>query len=514
MDLYCTRPGCVRPENSFPDLDDAAVLKAVPQKFCTACGMSLILDGRYVTLKLLGKGGFGAAFLARDRRTPGMRLCVVKQFQPAGSLTPNQLKVAHALFEREAEALDSLGNQHDQIPDLFASFDLTVPATQPLPQGGNQQQLFYLVQEYIDGVTLEDELAQKGPLSAAAVTEVMVEVLKILDFVHGKGAIHRDIKPSNIMRNRAGVIYLLDFGAVKQVATAGAATTSTGIYSQGFAPPEQVAGGQVYPCTDFYALAVTALMLLTGKAHDELYDSYRNAWQWRAYAPGVGEPLARVLERMLLAAPKDRYQTVQEVLDALQPPARRFRPTAKTGVLPGAGSAAVSSGSSASPATSMQPAGSVSGPASGPASSSAPGLATSGQSSGPSPMVPAGPRGAAIAPFSTMELLGNAGFVGFESALLAIALFSLPTPSPVNAVLWLLLSGGLVFAQSRRVIEKVDLPIAAGITLGLVGLMTVALKWVKLPLIAVVVLAGLSGLLAIAATALFKLIYKGLSRFL
>ena len=88
------------------------------------------------------------------------------------------------------------------------------------------------------------------------------------------------------MRRRDGRFYLLDFGAVKQVATAPlagqAGRASTGIYSMGFAPPEQMQGNVVYPATDLYALAVTCLMLLTGKDPSELYDAYSNSWKWRS----------------------------------------------------------------------------------------------------------------------------------------------------------------------------------------------------------------------------------------
>ncbi len=484
MDLYCTRPGCSHPGNFWADLDEPAMLRTVPQRFCTCCGMPLILNGQYLTLKLLGRGGFGAAFLACDRHDANLRLCVVKQFQPSGSLTPTQLAIAHDLFQREAEALDRLGNAHPQIPDLFASFDLTVPRG----QDGPPQQLFYLVQEYIDGLTLEEELARSGPFSVASTTVVMVEVLKILQFVHDNGAIHRDIKPSNIMRNQDGVIYLLDFGAVKQVTTAASSAKSTGIYSQGFAPPEQIAGNQVYACTDFYALAVTCIMLLTGKTHDELYDSYQNTWQWRPYAPAVRDGLAAVLDRMLLAAPNQRFQSVQAVLDALQ-----VRSTGGTNPLPQPTSSPTSSPVSRPAPPPTQPPGTALQPAMGP------NLAHS---------TPPSSASVRSAPFSTLELLGTAAFSGFESTLLAIALFSLPIPSPVSALLWLLLSGGLLLALSQRWIEKVDLPITAGLTLAIVAVLVLGLKWIKVTLTVVVVVAGLAGLTAIAVTALFKLVYK------
>ena len=233
MEILCTRPGCPRPQNSFADLDNPSHLKTAQQKYCTSCGMSLILAGRYLPSKLLGKGGFGAAFLARDRYTPAMRECVVKQFQPASDLSPKQLEIAEGLFEREAAVLERLGNKHKQIPDLYAFFPVIVPSL----LGNKEDQFFYLVQEFIDGQDLEQELAAKGKFSEKEVVWILREILKILKFVHENHSIHRDIKPSNIMRNSDGRLYLLDFGAVKQVtAGAGVPGRSTGIYSMGFAP--------------------------------------------------------------------------------------------------------------------------------------------------------------------------------------------------------------------------------------------------------------------------------------
>lgn len=120
MEILCTRPGCPRPQNVFADLDNSTTLRTAQQKYCTCCGMPLILAGRYLPSRLLGQGGFGAAFLARDRYTTTMRQCVVKQFQPSGNLTQQQLELAQTLFEREAAVLEDLGNRHEQIPDLYA----------------------------------------------------------------------------------------------------------------------------------------------------------------------------------------------------------------------------------------------------------------------------------------------------------------------------------------------------------------------------------------------------------
>ncbi|HEY9647056.1 MAG TPA: protein kinase, partial [Chroococcidiopsis sp.] len=353
MEVYCTRPGCPRPTNYFADLDNVNTLKTVQQKFCTTCGMPLILLGRYVPSKLLGKGGFGSAFLARDRYTPAMRQCVVKLFQPAGSLSPAQLKVAQELFEREGEVLENLGNRHPEIPDLLAFFELDVASAIP----NKSEKFFYLVQEFIDGENLEDELAKQGPFSETEVLRVLVSILKILQFVHDNGSIHRDIKPSNIMRHRDGRLYLLDFGAVKQVASAaaGGGQGSTGIYSMGFAPPEQMAGNVVYPATDLYALGVTCITLLTGKQPNELYDAYSNGWKWRDHAQ-VSDRLGLVLDRLLLATPSERFQSAKEVIEALRPTGKATSSpspggSAGTGARP---SASTQAGPPATSATAMQ----------------------------------------------------------------------------------------------------------------------------------------------------------------
>ncbi|MBS0017768.1 MAG: serine/threonine protein kinase [Arthrospira sp. SH-MAG29] len=467
MKIHCTRPGCPKPDNLYPDLDDHANLKTVQQKYCTTCGMPLILDGRYLTERLLGQGGFGAAFLARDRRSPSLRTCVVKQFLPAGDLDPQQLAIAQGLFEREAQVLDRLGHQHPQIPNLLAYFPLEATGWQTR----TPQQFFYLVQEYIDGQNLEQELSSRGPSSETQVVEVMQEILNVLEFVHGEDVIHRDIKPSNIMRDRSGTLHLLDFGAVKEV-TQAPGNKSTGIYSAGFAPPEQMRGRGVYPSTDLYALGVTAIMLLTAKDPEDLFDSYSNAWLWKDQVT-ISDSLTNILDRMLQPTPSDRFGSATEVLTALN--AMISPPPPPPPVVPAPSVTPQSAPVSPPVPTQIQP---------------------------PTPTV--------RRPFSILEILASAAFTGFEGGLLVMVLWSLLDTIPLSLGIAGLLLAGLLLAQVRRWIEKWDLLIIAGISFAIVF-------WVgtgpgNIEATRVIILPILTALSAVVATSLFRLIYGILKR--
>ncbi|MGL5080963.1 MAG: protein kinase domain-containing protein [Microcoleaceae cyanobacterium] len=485
MKILCTRPTCPRPENFFTDLDDQTTLKTVQQKFCMTCGMPLILDGRYLPERLLGRGGFGAAFLASDRRSPMLRKCVVKQFQPAGDLSAKQLELAQNLFEREALVLDRLGDQHPQIPNLLAYFPLQAQewqSTQP-------QQFFYLVQEYIEGQDLEAELATKGQFSETETLEVLQEILKVLKFVHDQEVIHRDIKPSNIMRHRNGRLYLLDFGAVKQITQGvGIGEKSTGIYSMGFAPPEQMRGQSVYPSTDLYALAVTCVTLLTGKDPQTLYDSYSDRWHWQQQTQ-VSENLATVLDRMLLPTPSDRFGSAEQVLEALNPP---------ISVAPAPVSQTVNL--APQPAPSQLPA----------QSSAQPPVQSQSALTPPQPQpLPSSPV-PVRRQFSTLEWLGGAAFTGFEVSLLIAGLWLKGvTALPLLGMVGLGAIAGLIFAQTQRWIERLDLGILAGISLG-IALMFVS-DFRSMPYLAIPIFTAL---LSVAATAIFRLVYILLSRLL
>jgi formylglycine-generating enzyme required for sulfatase activity len=274
--------------------------------FCVSCGAKIILDDRYLPLKFIGEGGFGRTFQAVDIKrlnTP----CVIKQFLPqqAGS---SSLQKATELFQQEAQRLQELG-KHPQIPDLLAFF----------PQDGR----LYLIQEFIDGQNLLQELETQGKLNEPQIRNILTELLPILQFIHDNKVIHRDIKPENIIRSTTGKLFLIDFGVSKE--TSGSILTRVGTITgtPGYAPPEQFRG-MVYPSSDLYSLAVTCVRLLTGlfqknDGSDSLFDTINMEWQWQKYV-SLSQELTDILETMLQDIPKKRYHSAAEVLAALNNP--------------------------------------------------------------------------------------------------------------------------------------------------------------------------------------------------
>jgi ABC-type branched-subunit amino acid transport system substrate-binding protein len=325
MQIYCTRLSCTRPLNVFPDLDDSTLLKTVPQRYCHECGMPLILDSRYVPVQLIRQGGFGTVFLAWDRRTPKFKRCIVKQLQFNPQFNPAQIATATLLFHREAEVLETLG-EHPRIPRFFAFLELEAPE---VPASRYQTQKFcYLVQDYIEGQDLQQELHQHQRLSPSAVREILEQLLPVLAFIHDKGTIHRDIKPSNIVRDAKGDLHLIDFGAVKQIISTATmipsqgASSLTGVCTPEYAPLEQRQCSAIYPSSDLYALAVTCLHLLTGEQPSTLFDYQTYSWQWDKIPIPPQDVLRPVLERMLQEAQLKRFQSAKDVLHALTDPGK------------------------------------------------------------------------------------------------------------------------------------------------------------------------------------------------
>lgn len=265
------------------------------------------LRDRYALRKLLGRGGFGVTFLAQDTRLPANPLCVIKQLCPKVNTKATLIK-ARQRFEQEAKTLAQLGS-HSQIPQLLDYFEIDGE--------------FYLVQEYIHGRTLSQEIRRSGAWSEEEVKQFLRDFLPLLRYVHRRQVIHRDIKPSNILRCRDdGRLVLIDFGAVKEkfaiaeVKTARSVSTHF-VGTLGFSPPEQLAMRPVFS-SDIYALGMTCLYLLTGKPPTEYdYEPLTGEVKWYNLVQ-VSDYFGRILEKMLKLTPRDRFKSADDVLRVLE----------------------------------------------------------------------------------------------------------------------------------------------------------------------------------------------------
>lgn len=307
--IYCLNPDCPNPHN--PD----------GNVHCQYCGVPIALRNRFKALRPIGQGGFGKTYLAEDldnRSKP----CVVKRLTYRGSSEQATAK-AQQLFEQEAERLDQL--THPKIPRLLAYFE--------------ECDYLYLVQEFIEGHNLQDELAQQGPFDEEKIRQVLHGLLPILQFVHSRSVIHRDIKPDNIMRRQSGgtsvqpsghqsghqsgqsfgELVLIDFGVAKFLAESGIApkgmAMATTIGTPGYAAPEQMRG-RVTPASDLFALGATCFQLLTqGFEAGQSLVGHRWVQDWRqAVKQPLSNELAAILSRLIALEESQRYPTATAVL--------------------------------------------------------------------------------------------------------------------------------------------------------------------------------------------------------
>ncbi len=268
-----------------------------------------LLNNRYQVIEVLGAGGFGETFLAEDTYMPSRRRCVIKKLKTITG-DPRTYEKIKQRFEREAATLELLGEGSDQIPKLYAYF--------------SEQELFYLVQEWIQGQTLTEIIEAKGALSETEVKSILLNLLFVLDYVHSKNIIHRDIKPDNVILSaNTGKPVLIDFGAVKETIRTianppGQFTESLIIGTPGYMPSEQAIGRPIY-ATDIYSLGLTAIFLLTGKCPQELQtDRQTGEIRWQEHAPEVSPQLAQILNQAIQLQAGHRFTTASKMLNALQ----------------------------------------------------------------------------------------------------------------------------------------------------------------------------------------------------
>ena len=267
-----------------------------------------VLKGRYAICSTIGQGGMGRTYLAQDLERFN-ETCVLKEFIPPQD-SQEVTEKAKELFRREASVLYQI--RHPQVPDFRATFE--------------SEGRLLLVQDYVEGKNyrhlLLDRLKSGQNFSENEIFTLMQQLLPVLSYLHGHNIIHRDISPENLMlRSQDQLPVLIDFGVVQE--TNAKLNSQMGIPAAtvagkaGYAPPEQLQSGNAYANSDLYALAVTSIVLLTGKEPAELFDSINLAWNWQQFA-NVNPAFARVINQMLSYKPTNRYRSADEVMQALQ----------------------------------------------------------------------------------------------------------------------------------------------------------------------------------------------------
>lgn len=277
-----------------------------------------ILHESYKIIALLGQGGFARTYTAAQINKPNNPLCVVKEIPFPPSNDRHVLEMARKRFEREASALRRLGKD-SRIPELFDRFE--------------ENDYFYLVQEYVQGHPLSQELAARDRWNEKKTVALLREVLEILKSVHQENIIHRDITPSNLIRRETDKkIVLIDFGAVKEISTftsnsTGEIFTSQAIGTSGYMPAEQYKPQSLpQPYNDIYALGIIAIQALTGQRPTTLPqdpETCEIVWDYSTPdrpAVQVSDKLKNILTKMVRYHFQDRYQSVDEVLQDLDLP--------------------------------------------------------------------------------------------------------------------------------------------------------------------------------------------------
>ncbi|MEL7358013.1 MAG: serine/threonine-protein kinase [Cyanobacteria bacterium J06560_6] len=272
------------------------------------------LGDRYRVIRELGRGGFGQTYLAEDLNRYH-ECCVVKEFVPPVE-DKATLNKAKELFGREANVLYQLS--HKQIPEFRQLLEVESET------GGR----LFLVQEYVEGQTyrhlLQERQRSDGYFSETEVTQLLYQLLPVLSYIHSLGLIHRDIAPDNIiLRQSDGLPVLIDFGSVKELAATvrselaieGVGPSVTRIGKVGYVPQDQLSSGSADVTSDLYGLAATLLVLATGKDPQVLHDTYHGSWTgFEMLSPKLGA----VLSKMLEPEPTERFQSADEVLEALR----------------------------------------------------------------------------------------------------------------------------------------------------------------------------------------------------
>ncbi|HEX2909244.1 MAG TPA: protein kinase [Chloroflexia bacterium] len=263
-----------------------------------------VIGDRYELLELVGRGGMSRIYRARDRRL--QRIVAVKLLLEEHNRDPSSV----ARFNREARSLAALSS-----PYIVEVFDY-----------GQEEDVYYLVMEFIEGTNLKELIRSKGAFGPQESINIINQVLLALETAHSHGIIHRDVKPQNILiQSGTGQVKLTDFGVARAPDDMSITTVGTTIGTVQYMSPEQSSGEMISPASDVYSAGVVLYELLTGRLPFEGSSPMQIALQHLHDPPpalsslGLNLPpaLEQVVMRALTKNPAQRYHTAEEMRQAL-----------------------------------------------------------------------------------------------------------------------------------------------------------------------------------------------------
>jgi len=273
-----------------------------------------VVHGRYEVIEELGRGGFGITYTAYDNQQSFRPIVVLKQIRILQSESNQEERDTDYLERLRLEANTLRNLEHPHIPKFFDSFE--------------EDNYYYIVQEYIEGHNLRKEIFRGEPIKEDQALIILRTMLEILEFVHSNNIIHRDIKPANIIRRHSdNKLFLIDFGAVKEIATetniSGKHLTKA-IISRGYSPAEQLAG-QPKLNSDIYALGMMLMQAVTGFSINAICDAQRIPrrddncnYIWQQDAPDISLEVKEIISKMIKYNFNNRYQNIAEIRKDLE----------------------------------------------------------------------------------------------------------------------------------------------------------------------------------------------------
>ncbi len=280
-------------------------------RFCANCRAPLLLQNKYKITRLLGRGGYGAVYLAEQLHLGGA-VCAIKELFSDANATPQQAQQSAQQFLFEASVLAKLN--HPGLPRVTDFF--------------NEGSRYYLAMDYVEGDTLEERLARNGsPLPESQVATWTAELCDILTYLHTRQpnpVIHRDIKPSNIKITPEGRVELIDFGIAKLLVSGVGTIAAARAVSPPYAPMEQYGTG-TDTRSDVYALGVTMYQLSTNQLPPEAPDrATQGVIPPRRWNVALTANMDDVILKAMAEKPAERFQSAAEMKQALN--AKRIQP--------------------------------------------------------------------------------------------------------------------------------------------------------------------------------------------